>query len=138
MHTHRLTDRLSVADQVAVADMPRLAASGFRSIISNRPDGEEPGQPANAALEAAARAAGMAWACVPISGPPAPGQVHAFADALDALPGPVLAFCRTGNRSCMLWALQARDSADAIIGTAADAGYDLSGLRPLLGHADAG
>lgn len=136
--THRLTEQLCVSAQVTVEDIPALAARGFRSIVSNRPDGEEPGQPANAALAAAARAAGLHWASVPISGPPSPAQVRAFADALAASPAPTLAFCRTGNRSCMLWALQAGGTADSIIGTAAKAGYDLSGLRPMLGHAPAG
>jgi len=130
---HPLADQLSVAAQVDVADIAALAAQGFRSVINNRPDGEADGQPASALLEAAARQAGLAYRHIPVvSGQLSDAQVQEFADALDALPRPVLAFCRTGTRSTMLWALQAGGSADAILQIAQEAGYDLSALRSRL------
>ena len=67
-----------------------------------------------------------------VSGQLSDAQVQEFADALDALPRPVLAFCRTGTRSTMLWALQAHGPADAILQIAHRAGYDLSAFRPRL------
>ncbi|WP_426690588.1 TIGR01244 family sulfur transferase [Rhodanobacter ginsengiterrae] len=133
MQIHPLVDQLSVAPQIEAADMPALAARGFRSIISNRPDNEEPGQPANRDLEQAAQQAGLAWRHIPVtSGQFTDEQVHGFARALQELPGPVLAFCRSGTRCSALWALQAEGSVDAILGTTRAAGYDLSMLRPLL------
>lgn len=133
MQIHPLVDQLSVAAQIDVADIATLAAQGFRSVINNRPDGEAEGQPASTWLEAAARQAGLVYRHIPVvSGQLSDAQVQAFADALDALPRPVLAFCRTGTRSTMLWALQAGGPADAILQIAQEAGYDLSALRSRL------
>jgi sulfide:quinone oxidoreductase len=130
---HPLAGQLSVAAQIGVADIATLAARGFRSIINNRPDGEVDGQPASASLEVAARQAGLAYRHIPVvSGQLADAQVQTFADALVALPAPVLAFCRTGTRSTMLWALQADGPADAILRIAREAGYDLSALHSRL------
>jgi len=130
---HPLVDQLSVAAQIDADDIATLAARGFRSVINNRPDGEAEGQPASALLEAAARQAGLAYRYIPVvSGQLSDAQVQAFADALDALPRPALAFCRTGTRSTMLWALQADDPADEILQIAQEAGYDLSALRSRL------
>ncbi|WEN15667.1 TIGR01244 family sulfur transferase [Rhodanobacter sp. AS-Z3] len=133
MQIHPLVDQLSVAPQIEVADMTVLAAQGFRGVINNRPDDEEPGQPSNRELEQAAQQAGLGWRYIPVT----PGQfteqqAHGFSQALSELPGPVLAFCRSGTRSSSLWALQAEGSVDAILDTARVAGYDLSMLRPLL------
>ncbi len=133
MQIHALTDKLSVAAQIEVDDIVALAARGFRSIVNNRPDDEAPGQPGNAELEAAAQRAGLQWRYLPvISGQFTQAQVAAFSEALDDLPGPVLAFCRSGTRCSALWALQAEGSPDAVLATARDAGYDLSMLRPRL------
>ena len=133
MQIHPLADQLSVAAQIDVADIATLAAQGFRSVINNRPDGEAAGQPASAWLEAAARKAGLVYRHIPVvSGQLSDAQVQDFAAALDALPRPTLAFCRTGTRSTMLWALQAHGPADAILQIAHAAGYDLAALRPRL------
>lgn len=133
---HKLTDSLSVAAQISVADLDTLAAQGFRSVINNRPDGEADDQPASADLQAAALKAGLAYLHIPVvSGDLQQARVAAFAEALTELPLPVLAFCRTGTRSSMLWALQAEGTPDAILDTALAAGYDLSALRPRLCHA---
>lgn len=129
-----VTAEFAVAAQIAASDVPAAAAAGFRRIMNNRPDHEQPGQPTDAALSAAAAAAGLAWRSVPITAPTAQA-VDAMAAAL-AEPGPMLAFCRSGTRSITLWALaQAKRQAmtpDAIIAAAAAAGYDLGHLRPVL------
>ena len=131
MQAHPLTDQLSVAAQISADDMATIAAQGFRSIVNNRPDDEAPGQPANAELEAAARQAGLEWRHIPvISGKVNDEQVRSFAEALGQLPGPVLAFCRSGTRCSVLWALQAEGTADTILATTEAAGYELSMLRP--------
>lgn len=136
MQLRPFSKELSVSTQIGVADIAALAAQGFRSVINNRPDGEEPGQPGNATLAAAASQAGLEYRHIPVvPGQLQQAQVSAFAAALVDMPGPVLAFCRTGTRSSTLWALQAKGSADAILETARTAGYDLSALRPRLGDA---
>jgi sulfide:quinone oxidoreductase len=130
---HQLTEQLSVAAQIDVADIAALAAQGFRSVINNRPDGEVDGQPTGAVLEVAARQAGLDYRHIPVvSGQLQDVQVQAFAAALEELPGPMLAFCRTGTRSTTLWALQADGPADAVLETARAAGYDLSAWRSRL------
>jgi sulfide:quinone oxidoreductase len=132
----RLTDALSVAPQIEPDDVAEAAARGFRSVINNRPDGEQDGQPAGASIEAAAQRAGLAYRHIPVvSGQLQDTQVQAFASALEALPGPVLAFCRSGTRCASLWVLQADGDADAVLATARAAGYDLSALRPRMGAA---
>jgi sulfide:quinone oxidoreductase len=133
MQPRQLTEQLSVAPQIAAADMPAIVAQGFRSVVNNRPDGEEPGQPDNAALEAAALAAGLEWRHIPVvSGKVNDDQVRSFSEALAQLPGPVLAFCRSGTRCSALWALSSDDTVDNILATTEAAGYDLSILRGWL------
>jgi len=131
----RLTEAVSVAGQIAPADLTAAAAAGFTHIVNNRPDGEEYGQPACADMRAAATAAGLGYTAIPIdhSGFALP-QVEAMAAALDAAPK-LLAFCRSGSRSANLWALaEARRGGDpdAIIAAAASGRYDVSGLRAAL------
>ncbi|HWU77809.1 MAG TPA: TIGR01244 family sulfur transferase [Rhodanobacter sp.] len=131
MQSHPLTEQLSVAAQISVDDIAAIATQGFRSIVNNRPDGEVSGQPTNAELEAAAQQAGLAWRHIPVvSGKVNDVQVRSFAEALRQLPGPVLAFCRSGNRCSVLWALQAEGTTDNILAATQAAGYDLSILRP--------
>ena len=119
--------------QLRAADIAAARELGVALIVNNRPDGEEPGQPSSAEIEAAARAAGLDYRHIPIArGFPA-DRIEAMADALEQ--GPLLAFCRLGTRSTYLWAL-ARSSrgADAatLIRAAAGAGYDLGPLAPHL------
>lgn len=131
MQAHQLTDQLSVAAQITAEDIAAIAAQGFRSIVNNRPDDEAPGQPANAELQAAAEQAGLSWRYLPVvSGKVNNEEVHSFAEALQQLPGPVLAFCRSGTRCSVLWVLQAEGTADDILAATAGAGYDLEFLRP--------
>ena len=136
MHAKRLTDRLFVAAQLQPGDMARARALGFDLVIDNRPDGEDPQQPAAAQIASAARAADLDALHIPViaSGIDS-AHVAAFAQGLQRCDGKVLAFCRTGTRSTMLWALsQAGVLPAADICQIADrAGYDLSALAPRLG-----
>jgi len=135
MDIRTLAPDVSVAPQIAVGDVAALADRGFRAIIVNRPDAEDDEQPDYAAIEAAAQNAGLAIGFVPVvPGNLTDADVAAFAKALDDLPAPALAYCRTGTRSATLWALSQAGhlSTDAILKTAADAGYDLSGLADRL------
>jgi uncharacterized protein (TIGR01244 family) len=129
----KLDESVYVAGQIAPADVAEAARLGIVSIINNRPDGEQPGQPAGAEIEAAAKAAGLAYVHIPVAGGISAEQVDAMAEALAMRPA--LAFCRSGTRSAWLWALaRAREGADseALISRAAAAGYDLGPLRPHL------
>ena len=135
MHIRPLDEALSASPQIAPEDLPAIAAQGFRSVISNRPDGEEPGQPSAEDLRQAAEAAGLAFAHVPVVGGAISDQdVADFREALANLPQPVFGFCRTGTRTTTLWALAnvASISADDLIARAKSAGYDLGALRPRL------
>lgn len=105
-----LTDQLAVAPQVEPADMAAAAAEGFQSVICNRPDMEGgPEQPTQASVEAAAQAAGLSFAYLPVS--PAgqtPEEAQAMGELLGRLPKPILAYCRSGNRCTSLISLTAQ------------------------------
>ena len=131
-----LNDRFAVAPQIDPEDLPAIAAAGYVAIVNNRPDGEEPGQPSGEAIRAAALAAGLAYAEAPVTGAGfSHPQIDAMTAAITGADGPVLAYCRSGTRSCNLWALAAarggRDPA-LLVAQAQAAGYDLRGIRPTL------
>ncbi len=94
-----------VAAQLSPEAMAEVAAMGFRSVVNNRPDFEHgPDQPTNAAIESAARAAGLEYRFLPVNGGyQSPEQIAAFAALLAKLPRPMLAFCRSGARSTRLY-----------------------------------
>ena len=125
----KVTDRLEVSPQITAEEARAAAQGGVALIINNRPDGEQPGQPTNAEIEAAARAGGADYLYLPVVGRPTPDQAKAQAAAVAAAKGPVLAFCRSGTRSITTWALgeaaAGHDKAE-LAKLAADAGYDLS------------
>ena len=101
-----ITPEFSVSPQVTPDELPALAARGFRTIMCNRPDAEDPGQPPAADVQAAAERLGMVFAMVPVvSGQLDMDNVAAFKAAMANLPGPVLAYCRSGTRSRNLWML---------------------------------
>lgn len=132
----RLDDHVLVCGQLAPEDVAEAAAQGVTMIVNNRPDGEAPGQPPAAEIEAAAKAAGIGYRHIPVAGGLSPDLVEAMDEALAASEGQVLAFCASGRRSAFLWALaraQAGDDAEEIVGKAAGAGYDLAPIRPYLG-----
>lgn len=125
-----LTDDFAASPQLMPEDMPDLAAAGIKTVICNRPDMEVPPPVQAAAMRGAAEAAGMAFVDNPMGqGMPSPEQI-----AAQSAPGPVAAYCASGTRSTVLWALSqvgTRDADDILERTAA-AGYPLEGLRPLL------
>ena len=103
MDLRQIYERLWVTGQLRPEDLAGLAARGFKAIICNRPDGEEAGQPSFAEVQAAARAAGIEARHIPVVPAGAgPEEVAAFAKAMADLPGPVLAYCRSGARSAGL------------------------------------
>lgn len=135
MEIRKLTDELSVAQQITPADVAALAAAGFKSIVCNRPDGEEEGQIPFEDIARVANEQGMQAAHLPvISGQVQDDQAMQMAGALAELPTPVLAFCRTGTRSTMLWALgqAGRQPTEQILATAKAANYDLEAMRNRL------
>jgi len=106
MEMKPITADLSVSAQITVADIQTIKDAGFRSIICNRPDGEGPDQPTFSDIENAALSAGLEPLYQPvIAGSISADDVAAFQNALTALPAPVFAYCRTGNRCTMLWNL---------------------------------
>lgn len=132
----KIDEEISVAPQIAPEDVAAIAAAGFRGIVNNRPEGEELSQPTGDAVRAAAEAAGLSYAAIPVTHAGfSATQVEAMAKALEDAGGPVLAYCRSGTRSCNLWALAEASRGgdpDALTAKAAGAGYDISGIRPLL------
>ena len=103
MNVMPLTENYSVTAQIGIDDISEIAAAGFKSIICNRPDQESADQTDFAAIAAAAQAAGLQTAYIPITGMPSPEQTADMAQALTNLPAPVLAYCRTGNRSSIIF-----------------------------------
>ena len=101
----QLTPEFCVAPQLEPAAMAEAAAAGFKSVINNRPDGEGgPDQPLSSAVEAAARAAGLEYRYLPVNGAyQSPEEIAAMRELVDALPKPILAFCRSGARSTRLY-----------------------------------
>lgn len=134
-----VTDTLSVAPQITADDIVRAAKDGFELIINNRPDGEEAGQPTNAELMEIAAQNGLKWAHIPVvSGELTVEAIEQLAFAINGTDGKILAYCRSGTRSCTLWGLaQAYTGSMAtsdIISHAAGAGYDISNFAPTLEH----
>jgi uncharacterized protein (TIGR01244 family) len=132
MELRRVTDDFSVSPQIAPGDLAHVKARGFALVVNNRPDGEEPGQPAGAEIETAVRAAGLDYRAIPVAGGFSQSQAAELAEALAGATGPVLAFCRSGTRSTLLWALaQAGAGGDpqAIAAAAEGAGYDIAPVR---------
>jgi len=131
-----INESISVAPQIAVEQVAEIAAAGFKTIVNNRPDDEDAGQPSGDAIQAAAEAAGLKYVAIPVThaGFSHP-QIDAMTQALTESDGPVLAYCRSGTRSCNLWALAAAKAGrnpNLLLAQAEDAGYDLRGIRPML------
>lgn len=133
----QLTDTVFASPQISLDDVAEAARSGFALIINNRPENEESGQIPGAAIEAAAKAAGLGYVAIPVthagfSEPQVAGMAEALAGSAG---GKVLAYCRSGTRSTLLWALAEAsrgESPDGLQEAAAGAGYDLSSIRSLL------
>ena len=132
----KLSETMLASPQLCRDDIAAAGAAGVTLVINNRPDGEAPDAPQGAEIEAAARAAGLDYLAIPVThaGFSEP-QVAAMQLALEKAQGVVLAYCRTGTRSTLLWALaQARAGADlaSIAGAASAAGYDVTPVREAM------
>lgn len=132
----RLTDNIYVSQQLALEDIAAAADLGIGMIVNNRPDGEEPSAPQGDEIAAAAAAAGLNYTAIPIghAGFSEP-QVDAMIAAMEQAEGPILAYCRSGTRSTLLWALAAAkqgEPPESIAQTAARAGYDVSPIRTMI------
>ena len=131
----KLTDNIYVAPQLTAADVAEIDGMSFRSILCNRPDDEQEEQPAYEKIRQQADALGLAVEFQPVNGSLISDQdVDDFAENLQNLPMPILAYCRTGTRCTVLWALSqaGHRSIDEILQIAAAAGYSLEALRPRL------
>lgn len=132
----RLTENVVVSPQLAIEDIAVAAELGVCTIVNNRPDGEEPSAPQGDDIATAAAAAGLNYVAIPVghAGFSEP-QVDAMIAALEQADGPILAYCRSGTRSTLLWALAAAKQGEApesIARTAAQAGYDVSPIRTMI------
>jgi len=131
MQLRKISEEFSVSPQIGPEDIADIEKAGYRSILCNRPDGEEYGQAAYEAVAQAATAAGLEARCVPvISGQMTQADTEAFRAALEELPKPVLAYCRSGTRCTALWSITrfGEVSGEDILRATAAAGYDMSGL----------
>ena len=130
-----LAPGLSAAGALSPADIEALAASGVRTIVNNRPDNEDPGQLPAAEAQRLAEARGIAYHHIPVTAASlSRADVEAFAAVLRSAPQPVVAHCRSGTRSTLLWALTRLDQGDdpaALIATAARYGIDIAALPAL-------
>ena len=132
----KISDTVFASPQIGLAEVAEAAAQGIALIINNRPENESDDQIAGPDIAAAARAAGIDYVAIPVthSGFSEP-QVAAMAKALNEAKGPVLAYCRSGTRSTLLWALSEASQGgdpDALTNMAAKAGYDINPVRPLM------
>jgi uncharacterized protein (TIGR01244 family) len=127
----QVSHRFAVAPQIALGDIPAISSMGYRHIINNRPDGEEPNQPTSQEIEAAARKEGMTYVHAPFVGQPPADAVK----AVMAASAKTLAYCRSGTRSITAWALtEASEGVDPedIIDRAQEVGYNLGTMRAQL------
>ena len=129
-----LTETLSVTSQIVADDIPQIAKGGYRTLINNRPDDEEPGQLSSAEARREAEALGIAYHYLPFTAASlTTHEVDAFDKLMTRIDGPVLAHCRSGTRCYLLWAAselrKGKASADDLISQAAGQGFDISALR---------
>jgi uncharacterized protein (TIGR01244 family) len=135
MNIKHITPDYAVTPQIAVDDIPAIAAAGFKTIICNRPDAEVPPSHLAAVIAAAAQDAGIAFAVNPVTHQGLNlDMVATQKAACDASSGPTLAYCASGTRSSIVWSLAQAGQmpTDAIIAATAAAGYDLGGMRGQL------
>lgn len=104
MTISRLSDEYTVSPQIVADDVAALAADGFVTVICNRPDQEDPGQPSAAEVAAACKEAGLAFHHIPFAGMPIPkNAILEHRQAIDSSDGPVFAYCRSGQRCALIW-----------------------------------
>lgn len=131
-----LSETMLASPQIELHDINMAYDAGVTLIVNNRPDGEDPGALQGPDIEAAADAAGLDYVAIPIGHSGfSEVQVDQMVDALENAEGKVLAYCRSGTRSTLLWALaQAKMgmAPDDIARAAAAAGYDVTPVRPMI------
>lgn len=132
----RLSPTMLASPQISVEDVAEAKALGVTLIVNNRPEGESEDQTPGPEIEAAAQSAGMDYLAIPVThaGFSQP-QVAALTEALAANEGAVLAYCRSGTRSALLWALSRAsmgDDPEQLAAAAAGAGYDVGPVRPAM------
>jgi sulfide:quinone oxidoreductase len=135
MNMKKISPRFFVSEQISTTDLGVASAQGIKTIMNNRPDGEAQGQPRSADLAAAAAELGMQFVDLPVvAGRLTDENIDQFERANRTLQGPILMYCRTGTRSTSLWALNEARTLDvnAVMVTAAQAGYDLTAMRARL------
>ncbi len=135
MKTAKLTDKYHVAPQISPEDAVALRDAGFTKVICNRPDEEVPPALQAAAIEAAVRAAGLEFDVMPITHQSmTEAAIAQQIDFVEASDGPVLAYCASGTRCSVIWALgqAGKMPVDEILSTTEQAGYALGHLRPML------
>jgi sulfide:quinone oxidoreductase len=101
---YQLSETCAVSSQLHTTDIAGLAADGITTVICNRPDGEDFGQPEARVVAAECEAHGIAFHNIPIdrSGLTM-DMVERFRSAVATSTGQVLAYCRSGQRSSVLW-----------------------------------
>ena len=138
----QLSDRVFASPQIGLEEVAEAARMGIGLIVNNRPEGESDDQVPGSEIESAARAAGLDYVAIPVTHAGfSEGQMKAMAAALASTDKPVLAYCRSGTRSTLLWALAQASQGkqpDELAAAAAQAGYDLTPLRALLDMLAAG
>ncbi len=135
MDIRPLTASYAVSPQIELSDLPAIKAAGYTTIIDNRPDGEIPPQLHTVSMKAAAEALGLTFVANPVlGGAMTMENVTAQGAAIAAAQGPVLAYCASGNRSSMVWALSQAGSLPTadLVGIPARFGYQLDHLRPQI------
>ena len=105
----QLDDKVLVSGQIHPDEVAALVSEGITMLVNNRPDGEEPGQPLGVEIEEAARAVGLDYRAIPIIRGIGPADAEAMQEAIKSAGGKLLAFCRTGTRSSLAWALAKND-----------------------------
>jgi len=135
MQINTLSDAYSVSPQIEVSDVPSIMQAGFKSVICNRPDQENPEPRQIEAIKAAVEAARMEFA-ENVFDPSSfgPDKIERQAELLAQLPSPVFAYCASGNRCSIVWAFAqaGRIATDTILDATTQAGYQLAHLRPQL------
>lgn len=135
MDIRPLTPGYAVSPQIDPVDFAAIKAAGYTMVIDNRPDGEIPPSHHTDVMAEAARAAGLEFVANPVIGGMLKMEnVTAQAEAISKATGPVLAYCASGNRSSIVWALAhaGKMGVDDLISTPAKYGYNLEGLRGQL------
>ena len=134
MDMRQITPTYSVSPQISPQDAQAIKDAGFVRVICNRPDSEVPPSHQAEAVGAAMKAVGLEFEVLPLTHQTMTPDNVARQAELAATDGPVLAYCASGTRCTVVWALSQAtlQSPDAIIDAAAQAGYDLAGMRPTL------